>query len=144
MARQTELETLAVRIASAMPPRTTTQQRMFGGVAFFVNGNMLCCASRRGLMVRVGAAAEERALASPHARPCRTTGRPMPGFISIAEEGFASDPDLVAWLSMARAYVAALPPKEKGGTRNVKSSSRTTGGDGRMKRRQTRIKSAKP
>jgi hypothetical protein len=111
MAAAPDLQTLVARIESALSPTIAAQQRMFGGVTFLVNGNMLCCASRKGLMVRVGAAAEAKALAFPHARPCRETGRPMPGFILIAAEGFARDSDLARWLSMARAYVDTLPPK---------------------------------
>jgi TfoX/Sxy family transcriptional regulator of competence genes len=35
-----------------------TEKRMFGGITFLLNGNMLCCASKQGLMVRVGKEAE--------------------------------------------------------------------------------------
>lgn len=124
MATTPDLQTLVARIESVLPSTIATQQRMFGGVTFFVNGNMLCCASRKGLMVRVGAAAEARALASPYARPCRETGRPMPGFILVGAEGLTNDSDLASWLSMARAYVDALPPKQQ------RSSKSTKGGSG--------------
>ncbi len=113
MAPVPDLQPLVARIESALSPTIATQQRMFGGVTFFVKVNMLCCVSRKGLMVRVGAAAEAKALASPHARLCRETGRPMPGFILVGKDGFAKDSDIASWLSMARAYVDALPPKQK-------------------------------
>ena len=85
---------------------------MFGGITFLVNGNMLCCAARTGLMVRVGAASEAEALASPFARPCLGAGRRMAGFVMVEPEGIATSANLKAWLAMARSYVEALPPKK--------------------------------
>jgi TfoX/Sxy family transcriptional regulator of competence genes len=84
---------------------------MFGGITFLLDGNMLCCASRKGLMVRVGAAAESRALESPHASPCLGAGRRMPGFLIIEPSGLATESDLARWIRLARAYVETLPPK---------------------------------
>jgi len=102
---------LATRVDDALPAGLATQKRMFGGITFLVSGNMLCCASRTGLMVRVGAAAEDAALASPFARPCLGAGRRMAGFIMVEPEGIATAANLKAWLDMARSYVEALPPK---------------------------------
>lgn len=100
-----------VRVRGALGRLEPEEKRMFGGTAFMVRGNMLCCFSKKGLMVRVGAAAEPEALARPHARRCEGTGRAMPGFVMVAEPGLAADDDLGAWLAMAHAYVGALPPK---------------------------------
>jgi TfoX/Sxy family transcriptional regulator of competence genes len=88
-----------------------TERKMFGGTTFLVSGNMLCCVSKSGLMVRVGAKAEPNALAQPFAQPCLGAGRPMAGFIMVAFDGVASDPELNAWLAMARAYVEPMPAK---------------------------------
>ena len=68
---------LAARVEDALPAGLATQKRMFGGITFLVSGNMLCCATRTGLMVRVGAAAQAEALASPFWRPCLGAGRRM-------------------------------------------------------------------
>jgi TfoX/Sxy family transcriptional regulator of competence genes len=108
-----DFQALAARAEAVIGPANLTSKRMFGGITFLLNGNMLCCASRRGLMVRVGAAAEARALASPDASPCRVTGRPMPGFIMVKPEGLDQEADLARWIAMARAYVETLPPKAK-------------------------------
>ncbi len=109
----TDIQTLAARVGAALPPGLTTNKRMFGGITFLLNGNMLCCASTKGLMVRVGAEAEARALESPHATPCLGAGRRMAGFIMIEPEGLTREADLVRWLSMAREHVERLPPKLK-------------------------------
>ncbi len=96
--------------AGNAPP--SVQQRMFGGVAFMMNGNMLCCASNKGLMVRVGAVGEEEALSRPHAQHCLPAGRPMTGFILVDPDGVADEDDLSEWLALARRYVESLPPKK--------------------------------
>ncbi|WP_305986203.1 TfoX/Sxy family protein [Roseibium sp. MMSF_3544] len=108
------METVLVERTRALIPDTNVEQkRMFGGTCFMVNGNMLVCTSKNGLMARVGKEQEAAALAKPHASPCRPAGRPMPGFIRIEPEGIESDEDLRDWVEMARTYVCALPAKPK-------------------------------
>ena len=102
---------LAERIRSVLSRRHITEKRMFGGITFLLNGNMLCCASKQGLMVRVGKEAETAALSRPYARPCLGAGRPMAGFIMVEPAGIAESNVLSQWLEMARAYVGRLPPK---------------------------------
>ena len=94
------------RLASAVDER-----RMFGGVTMMCKGNMLCCVSPRGLMVRVGAEAEATALARPAALPCMGTGRRMKGFVMVGHEGLTRPNDVASWLRMALAYVTTLPAK---------------------------------
>lgn len=102
---------LAERIRAQLAAERVSEKRMFGGITFLVNGNMLCCASRQGLMVRVGKEAEAAALSQPFAQPCLGTGRRMAGFIMVAPAGIAESTALSHWLEMARAYVSRLPPK---------------------------------
>ncbi|MBI4184835.1 MAG: hypothetical protein HY521_12660 [Proteobacteria bacterium] len=52
------VEVLAARVGGTLPPGLACKKRMFGAIAFPAGGNRLCRASRQGLMVRVGAAAE--------------------------------------------------------------------------------------
>src|SRR5229473_266130 len=49
--------------------------RMFGGLCFMLNGNMVAGTSRRGLLVRVGKDRHAQALARPGARPMEMSGR---------------------------------------------------------------------
>ncbi len=113
---------LAARVEDVLPAGLATQKRMFGGITFLVNGNMLCSASRTGLMVRVGAAAEDQVLASPFARPCLGAGRRMPGFIMVEPAGLATTADLKAWLAKARSYVEELPAKKTAPRKRSKRS----------------------
>lgn len=106
-----DVQMLVARVEQQLPPGYAVTRRMFGGVTFMRNGNMLCCVSKRGLMARVGAAAEAEALSHPHVSPCMGAGRSMAGFVMIDPPGFAAEADLLAWLGKARAYVETLPPK---------------------------------
>jgi TfoX/Sxy family transcriptional regulator of competence genes len=99
------------RIRNSLIGLPVSEKRMFGGVTFLLNGNMLCCASKKGLMVRVGKDAEPQALANAMAKRCDGGGHPMPGFISIEPAGISQDNALESWLQMALTYVGTLPPK---------------------------------
>jgi TfoX/Sxy family transcriptional regulator of competence genes len=102
---------LAGRVVKCLPFGYASRKAMFGGQTFLHRGNMLCCVSKKGLMVRVGAAGEPAALASPFATRCLGAGRPMAGFVLIEPRGLEDDGDLVRWLAMARVYVEPLPEK---------------------------------
>jgi TfoX/Sxy family transcriptional regulator of competence genes len=92
-------EGLAQRIRELLDddPRIS-EKKMFGGVAFLVNGKMGVGIIQDELMVRVGPEAFEDALAQPHARAMDFTGRPMRGFVQVAPAGFEEDAELRAWL----------------------------------------------
>jgi TfoX/Sxy family transcriptional regulator of competence genes len=90
-----------------------TERKMFGGIAFMVNGNMFCGITRDDLMVRVGPERFEEALASPGARPMDLTGRPMKGMAFIGPEGYAEDDALRGWVEQTLDYARSLPPKKK-------------------------------
>lgn len=84
---------------------------MFGGICFTLNGNMMVGTMKGGeLLARVGEGQETEALARPGARDF--TGREMKGFIMAAAEGF-TDEALRERISMASAYVGAMPPKRR-------------------------------
>jgi len=104
-----ETQVLEMRVRAALSQHPVTTRVMFGGTTFLLNGNMLCCVSRKGLMVRVGAAAETAALESPYAMPCLGAGRRMTGFIMVNLEGLTERSDLDRWLLLARNYVVTLP-----------------------------------
>jgi hypothetical protein len=111
---------LLYRIRALVAPKATTEQKMFGGTCFMLAGNMLVGASKRGLLVRVGKAAHEQAVARPHARTMEMRGRQMQGYVFVDPAGIASDADLCAWLDLALAYVETLPAKDR--TRSRRSA----------------------
>lgn len=88
-----------------------SEKKMFGGIAFMVNGNMSCGIVKDTLMVRVGPALYEEALARPFAREMDFTGRSMKGFVYVSPEGFESDDDLSEWVRLSHRFVSSLPAK---------------------------------
>ena len=89
-----------------------SERKMFGGLAFLLDGHMACGVVGYELMVRVGPERYEQLLKLPYAREMTFTGRPMTGMVFVASAGFDSEAKLAAWLELAANYVRSLPPKE--------------------------------
>jgi TfoX/Sxy family transcriptional regulator of competence genes len=87
------------------------ERRMFGGLAFMVNGHMCCGISGDDLMLRLGPDRAERALEEPHVRPMDFTGRPMRGYVYVAAPGLRTEATLRRWLQLARDFISTLPPR---------------------------------
>jgi hypothetical protein len=104
---------MVARLRAALGKRVFTEQKMFGGTCFMINGNMLIGTSKRGLLVRVGKDAHAAAAARPHASTMEMGGRSMEGYIRVAPEGTASEADLAFCLDRALAFVETLPSKVK-------------------------------
>lgn len=88
-----------------------TEKKMFGGIAFMLNGNMLCGVHSCGAMFRVGKEAEAEALAIDGARVMNFTGRRMGGFIDVGDTALADDTRRGRWMRLALAYAGGLPAK---------------------------------
>jgi TfoX/Sxy family transcriptional regulator of competence genes len=88
-----------------------TEKKMFGGIAFLLDGNMSVGVRGEDLMVRVGEEGTDEALAQPHARQSYMGERAMKGWILVAPEGLADDAQLDAWVGRGVAYARSLPPK---------------------------------
>jgi TfoX/Sxy family transcriptional regulator of competence genes len=88
-----------------------TERKMFGGVAFMVDGHMCCGIVGNELMLRLGVDGAEAALAKQHVRPMDFTGRPSAGMVYVAPEGLLGRAALRRWVASARSFVATLPPK---------------------------------
>ncbi|HTT95867.1 MAG TPA: TfoX/Sxy family protein [Solirubrobacterales bacterium] len=89
-----------------------SEKKMFGGLAFMVDGNLTVVASRHGgLMARTDPADAEETLAQPGAEAVIMRGRQMPGWIYVDPEALADEAVVDAWVTRALAFVAGLPPK---------------------------------
>ncbi|HEX2045716.1 MAG TPA: TfoX/Sxy family protein [Gaiellaceae bacterium] len=105
-------EGLAERIRSATADRGgVTEKKMFGGLAFLLDGHMFCGIVGDELMVRVGEDRAASVLQEAHTRPMDFTGRPLKGYVYVTPEGTATDPDLRAWVDAGAEFAATLPPK---------------------------------
>jgi len=106
-------ETLADRIRAIVGDSPgLSERKMFGGIAFMLNGNMFCGVVRDDLMARVGPDRHEEALASPGARPMDFAARPMKGMVFVGLEGYRSDKQLRGWVEQTLVYARSLPVKK--------------------------------
>ncbi|HET9104937.1 MAG TPA: TfoX/Sxy family protein [Solirubrobacteraceae bacterium] len=89
-----------------------SEKRMFGGLAFLVDGNMAISASGQGgLLVRIDPEDAAELTATPHATPMVMRGRPMDGWLRVDAEGAASEAELASWVARGVAYARTLPAK---------------------------------
>lgn len=92
-----------------------TEKRMFGGLCFLLNGNMLCGVHGEktgpGAMFRVGKQNEAAALAIEGAGPMSFTGRKMGGMVDVTAEALADDASRAEWLRLALDFVGPMPSK---------------------------------
>jgi TfoX/Sxy family transcriptional regulator of competence genes len=102
---------LIERVRGALAGTGTLREvRMFGGLCFMLNGNMVAGTSKHGLLVRVGKAQQAMALARSGAKPMAMSGRPMQGYIFV-DPPPSDERALQDWLDLAVAFVSSLPPK---------------------------------
>jgi TfoX/Sxy family transcriptional regulator of competence genes len=87
--------------------------RMFGGIGFMLNGNLVAMASRRGLLLRVGRDRERQALVQSGAHPMVMNGRPMEGYIYVDPPAL-NNQAVENGLRLAVAHVQTLPRKADG------------------------------
>jgi hypothetical protein len=89
-----------------------TEKKIFGGLAFLVNGNMAISASGQGgALVRVDPADTGTLIAAGNATLAVMGGRTMQGWLCVRSEDLETDEQLTEWVNRATAYARSLPPK---------------------------------
>lgn len=108
-------ETLAARIRDALArKRGVEEKKMFGGICFLLNGNLLVAVGKKSLIVRLGPNEADEALKQPHVREFDITGRVMKGWVVlVGPESVEDDEQLSGWIQRAVQFVGKLPTKEK-------------------------------
>ena len=87
-----------------------SEKKMFGGLAFLINGNMSVSASGSGgLLLRVDPAETETLLSKPHAHPFEMRGRMMDGWLRVDEDGVRTKRQLERWVARGVGYARSLP-----------------------------------
>jgi hypothetical protein len=106
-------EDLAERIRELVrDERGLTEKKMFGGLAFLINGNMSVSASGQGgLLLRVDPEQTDALLDEPGAQPFVMRGRAMDGWLRVDPTGLQRREDLERWVSRGLAYARSLPAK---------------------------------
>ena len=102
-------EELADRIRSLVAGEDgVTEQRMFGGLAFLVDGNMAVAASGQGgLLVRVDPEESARLVETTPAEEMVMRDRPMAGWLRVDP----AEDELPRWVERGVSYARSLPPK---------------------------------
>jgi TfoX/Sxy family transcriptional regulator of competence genes len=89
-----------------------TEKRMFGGLAFLVEGHMAVAASSHGgLLLRVEPERTDEYLEAPHVGRFVMRGREMDGWLRVDGEVVVDDDALQRWVAVGVAYTRSLPPK---------------------------------
>jgi hypothetical protein len=87
------------------------ERKMFGGLAFLLEGKMVVGILGSTLMARVGPTHYPEALMRSHVREMDFTGRPMKGYVYVDALGLVEDHALEAWIQQCVAYVTTLHAK---------------------------------
>src|SRR3954469_20322561 len=108
-------ETLAERIRELIGERADlSEAKVFGGLAFLINGNMAVGASGNGgMIVRVAADDSDELAATTEARAMEMRGKTMRGWLRVADEHVETKRQLERGVETGVGYAAALPPKPK-------------------------------
>jgi TfoX/Sxy family transcriptional regulator of competence genes len=105
-------EALVERIRHALARRKNVgEKKMFGGVGFLLNGNLLVGVWKDSLCVRLGPEQAEEALPEPHVKEFDITGRPMKGWVLVEPEGVDDDDQVKGWIQRALKFVGKMPGK---------------------------------
>ena len=106
-------EDLANRIRELVGGRPgLTEQRMFGGLAFLIGGNMAVAASGQGgLLLRVDPADTDRLVEAPDVSRFVMRGREMDGWLRVDPAAVDTEAALRTWVRHGVGYARSLPPK---------------------------------
>jgi hypothetical protein len=89
-----------------------SEQKMFGGLAFLIGGNMAVAASGQGgVLVRVDPELSDGLVARTKARPMEMGGRSMQGWLRVAPEHVRTKAQLAKWVKLGTTYARSLPAK---------------------------------
>jgi TfoX/Sxy family transcriptional regulator of competence genes len=106
-------EALADRIREQLGDEPNlTEQKMFGGLAFLIGGNMAVAASGQGgLLVRADPDQSDTLVAETSARLMEMRGRQMRGWLRVDAGEVESKRELAKWVELGATYARSLPPK---------------------------------
>ena len=105
-------EALAERIRKLLLRRKgLAERKMFGGIAFMLNGNMCCGVVDDRVVLRLGKAGSETALKDPYIEVMDFTGRPIRSMVYLGSGGYALEAELKQRLDRSVKFTSSLPKK---------------------------------
>ena len=103
-------ERLAGRVRDLLSGQVEAEKKMFGGLAFMVEGRMACCVSGQGLLVKVGHDALPALVELDHVEPMTMRDAVSDSWVSIADDALIDESALRLWVDRG---LAANPPKPR-------------------------------
>jgi len=88
------------------------KKKMFGGVCYLLKGNMCFGIYKDGLIVRMDKEQGAESLKDRNVLPFDITGKPMAGWVMVAEAGWKSEAGLAKWLGIGKRFALSLPEKK--------------------------------
>lgn len=106
-------EELANRIREVLQDEDgIVEKKMFGGLAFLVNGNMaVAAAGKGGLMVRSDPARAAELVDDAGVTRMEMHGRAMDGWLRVTARACDDDSVVRRWVEHGITYAVSLPPK---------------------------------
>ena len=106
-------EDMAARIRDILAQeRGLSEKRMFGGLAFLLDGHMAVAVSGQGgLLLRIDPARSDELVADPHVGRMVMRGREMDGWLRVDSAAVDTEERLTHWVGLGVTYVRTLPPK---------------------------------
>jgi TfoX/Sxy family transcriptional regulator of competence genes len=106
-------EHLAERIREMLgAERGLSEKKMFGGLAFLLDGNLAIAASRQGgLLVRVDPARADSLVRTTNATVAVMGGRPMASWLRVEPVAVSRRPQLAKWVALGMEAARSRPPK---------------------------------
>jgi len=88
-----------------------TYKKMFGGICYLINGNMLGGIINNDLIIRAGTDNCDDLLKEPFTKVFDLTGKIMKGWILVEPEGVETDDQLSYWLQKGIVFANSLQAK---------------------------------
>lgn len=106
-------EALARRVRQHLARcKSVEEKKLFGGIGFMLNGNLLVGVRKDSLLVRLDPDQNDEALQEAHVSEFTIAGRStMRGWFVVGLAGVESDDQLKAWIQRSMSFVEKLPPK---------------------------------
>jgi TfoX N-terminal domain len=113
MIRMAYDEELAARIRELVGTEPSlNEQKMFGGLAFLIGGNMAIAASGQGgILVRANPEQSDELVETTKATVMEMRGREMRGWLRVAAEDVRANEELAKWVELGTRYARSLPAK---------------------------------
>jgi TfoX/Sxy family transcriptional regulator of competence genes len=88
-----------------------TKKKMFGGIGYMLNGNMVFGIHKQALLIRTSPEQAEKLLKKEFMSVFDMTGRPMKAWLLVDPGGWKTEKQLQEFLDLSIAYVKTLPGK---------------------------------